>query len=199
MLIKIAKVIGGSVLITSKGKDVIWVINNKDKVQEIIKIYDVFPPLSSKKLCQLEFLKKCIATNKKNSVDYYLNNRNFKYINQLDIISSKHFNPDSDSLTYPNYYKGWLSGFIEAEGCFSIRQSNNHSFSIGQKNDLYIINGIKQFFKLPNKVRNTHGNFYSLEIYKKENLKKIINHFNDYPLLGEKADSLKEFSKKIYT
>jgi hypothetical protein len=106
MLIKIAKVIGGSVLITGKGIDVIWVVNNKDKVQEIIKIYDVFPPLSSKKLCQLEFLKKCFATEKENLVEYYLNNRNFKYINQLDIISLKHFNPDSDFCTYPNYYKG---------------------------------------------------------------------------------------------
>ena len=31
MLIKIAKVIGGSVRITGKGKDVIWVVNKKKK------------------------------------------------------------------------------------------------------------------------------------------------------------------------
>jgi len=34
MLIKIAKVIGGSVRITGKGKDVIWVVNNKETVKK---------------------------------------------------------------------------------------------------------------------------------------------------------------------
>ena len=37
-----------------------------------------------------------------------------------------------------------MSGFIEAEGCFSIRKNNNHSFSIGQNDDIYLINAIKQ-------------------------------------------------------
>jgi len=41
MLIKIAKVIGGTVRITGKGADVIWVVNKKQEVEEIIKIYDI--------------------------------------------------------------------------------------------------------------------------------------------------------------
>lgn len=28
-------------------------------------------------------------------------------------------------------------------------------------------------------------------------LKKIINHFNNYPLLGEKAESLQKFNQKF--
>jgi hypothetical protein len=190
MLIKIAKVIGGSVRITGKGKDVIWVVNRKETIQEIIIIFETYPPLTSKKICQLVFLKRCLLEN---SVDWYLSNRNSKYINQPAILNSDPFGVERNSFALPNYFKGWLSGFIEAEGCFSIRKSNNHSFSIGQNDDLYLMNAIKQFLGTTNMVRNPYRNFYSLEIYKKETLQKIINHFNDYPLLGQKAESLQKF------
>jgi hypothetical protein len=196
MLIKIAKVIGGSVMITGKSKDIIWVINRKEKIQEIIKIFETYPLLTSKKICQLEFLKKCL---KHNSVDFYLSNRNSKYINQQTILKSDPFGLDNTALgsVLPFYFKEWLSGFIEAEGCFSIRNKNNHSFSIGQNDDFYLINAIKQCLNVTNLVRNPYRNFYSLEVYKKETLQKIINHFNDYPLLGEKAESLKKFNQKF--
>jgi len=192
MLIKIAKVIGGSVRITGKGKDVIWVVNKKETVQEIIKIFEHYPLLTSKKICQLEFLKRCLLEN---SVDYYLLNRNSKYRNQSAILNSDPFGIERNSFTLPNYFKGWLSGFVEAEGCFSIRKSNNHSFSIGQNDDLYLMNAIKQFLGTTNIVRNPYRNFYLIEIYKKETLKRIINHFNNYPLLGEKAESFQKFKQ----
>jgi hypothetical protein len=66
MLIKIAKVIGGSVRITGKGEDVIWVVNRKETIQEVIIIFDTYPLLTSRKICQLEFLKMCLL---KNSID----------------------------------------------------------------------------------------------------------------------------------
>jgi len=246
MLIKIALVIGGSVRITGKGlREVIWVVNKKETVIEIIKIFDTYPLLTSRKICQLLFLKRCLLEN---SVDFYLLNRENKYTNQKDII--KYFstpvplysvpcspvlvltikstrsagNPAPlrsqlgglkggkgdgranteclnisfyKSMLFSNYFKSWLSGFIEAEGCFSIRKNNNHSFSIGQNYDFYLINRIKEYTKSTNIVRNPYGNFYSLEIYKKETLKQIINHFYYYPLLGEKAESLKRFNQII--
>jgi hypothetical protein len=191
MLIKIAKIIGGNVKITGKGSDVIWVVNDKQKVQEIIKIFDRYPPLTSKKICQLAFLKTCLLEN---SVDLYLKNRNLKYINQQAIINSDPFGFENNYIALPVYFKGWLSGFIEAEGCFSIRKSNNHSFSIGQNDDLYLINGIKEFLGATNKIRNPYRSFYSLEIYKKESLNYIENHLKNYPLLGEKADKFKKFN-----
>ena len=48
MLIEIAKVLGGTVrIIGSKGsKNVIWVVNKKQEVEEIIKIYETYPPLT---------------------------------------------------------------------------------------------------------------------------------------------------------
>ena len=181
MLVEISKVIGGSVRITGKGKDVIWVVNNKEKVIEIIQIFEQFPPLTSKKKCQLTFLKKNLIEN---NVKDYLSNRNFKYNEQSNIIKT--------NFNKPDYFNEWLSGFIEAEGCFSIRKSNNHSFSIGQKDDFYLIEAIKHYFKATNKIRILEkSNFYLLEIYKKEILSKIILHCTNYPLLGEKLFSTK--------
>jgi len=188
MLIEVAKVVGGTVRITGKGADVIWVVNKKEELDKIIKIYDTYPPLTSVKICQLAFLKTCLTET---SVDIYLLNRKLKYDKQLTIIKS------NINLNIPSYFKGWLSGFIEAEGCFSIRKANNHSFSIGQNYDIYLIDAIKQYFKVTNKVRNPHGKFYSIEIYKKQVLLKIITHCTHYPLLGEKSESLKKFSQKL--
>ena len=73
MLIKIAKVVGGAVIITGKGEHVIWVVNSKKNIKNIIKIFDTYPPLTSKKICQLAYLKTCLTEN---SVDTYLLNRN---------------------------------------------------------------------------------------------------------------------------
>ena len=156
MLIKIAEVIGGSVRITGKGKDVVWVVNRKETIKEILRIFDTYPPLTSKKICQLEFLKRCLLEN---SVDSYLSNRDYKYVNQPAILNSDPFGLERNYFALPNYFKGWLSGFVEAEGCFSTRKSNNHSFSIGQNDDLYLINAIKQFLETTNMVINSKRNF----------------------------------------
>lgn len=189
MLIEIAKVVGGTVKITGKGKYVIWVANKKQEVEKIIKIYDIYPPLTSRKFCQLAFLKKCLIQT---SVETYLLNRNFKYDKQLKIIKS------NLNFKTPSYFKVWLSGFIEAEACFSIRISNNHSFSIGQNGDFYLINAIKQYFQVTNKVRNPYEKFYFLEVYKKEVLLRIITHCFNYPLLGEKLKSLEKFKSILF-
>ena len=158
MLIEIAKVVGGTVRITGNSINVIWLVDKKQEIEEIIKIYDSYPPLTSKKICQLAYLKTCLTQT---SVKVYLLNRNFKYNKLLNIIKS------NINFKIPSYFKQWLSGFIEAEGCFSIRKSNNHSFSIGQNDDFYLINAIKEYFKVTNKVRNPYSKFYFIEIYKK--------------------------------
>ena len=192
MLIKIAKVIGGTV--RKSGNFVIWVVDDKKKVQELIKIFDKYPLLSSKKNCQLAFLKKCLIEN---SMDFYLTNRDSKFEDQKGFINTMEESIENKTFTLPIHFHAWLSGFIDAEGCFSIRQSNNHSFSIGQNDDFYLLILIKQYFNIINKVRNTKANFYLLEIYKKEALKKILSHCTDFPLLGEKAESLKRFQTKL--
>ena len=187
MLINIAKILGGTVRITNKDKYVIWVVDDKKQIEEIIKIYDIFPPLTTRIICQLDFLKTYLYET---LVKTYLLNRNLKYNKQFTIINS------NISYNIPHYFKPWLSGFIEAQGCFSIRKKNNHSFSIGQKNDIYLIDAIKKYFNVTNKIRNLNENFYILEIFNKQDLSNIINHCIKYPLLGEKAISLKKFISK---
>ena len=115
----------------------------------------------------------------------------FKYTRDNKPINS------IESILNASYFSAWLVGFIEAEGCFSIRKSNNHSFSIGQNDDFYLINAIKQYFEITNSVRNPYNNFFYIEVYKKEILKKIINHCYCYPLLGEKLESLQKFSQNF--
>jgi hypothetical protein len=194
MLLNIAKVIGGNVRIIGKDREVLWVVNKKETIKEIIKIFDTYPLITSRKICQLEFLKKCLIED---SINFYLTNRNNKYIKQQLIIKSESETSKIESLIKSTFFKGWLSGFIEGEGCFSLRKSNNHSFSIGQNDDSYLIKAIKDYFEASNSVRNSKGKFYKIEIYKKETLKKIMNHFSDYPLLGEKEISLQKFNSQI--
>lgn len=187
MLLIIAKTIGGIVRIVNNKKEVIWVVDKKESITSIINIFAVYPPLTSRLTCQLEFLKVCL---KNTSVKDYLDNRKLKYFNQLNII--KQF---SINNVMPSYYPSWLSGFIEAEGCFSIRVNENHSFSIGQNEDFYLLDNIKIFFNLSVTVRNPYKKFYLIESYNKETLNRIIYHCTNYPLLGEKSQSLEKFIK----
>ena len=102
-------------------------------------------------------------------------------------------NKFSSGLIKEAYLNCWLSGFIEAEGCFSNRKTNNNSFSIGQNYDLYILEYIKLYFNATNKIRFLKDKFYIIEIYKKEALNNIVNHINKYPLLGGKKLSFIKF------
>ena len=187
MLLIIAKTIGGIVRIVNNKKEVIWVVDKKETIANIIDIFAIYPPLTSRLTCQLEFLKVCL---KNTSVKDYLDNRKLKYFNQLNII--KQF---SINNVMPSYYPSWLSGFIEAKGCFSIRVNENHSFSIGQNEDFYLLDNIKIFFNLSVMVKNPYKKVYLIESYKKETLNRIINHCTNYPLLGEKSQSLEKFIK----
>ena len=190
MLITIAKVIGGTVTVVNNKKDIIWLVDKEKDIINIIKeVFSKYPPLTSRLICQLEFLKLCLINN---SVDLYLKNRNYKYTNKLNIIKSFDFQERNNSFI-PHYFRSWLSGFIEAQGRFSIRPIRNNSFSIIQIDDYYLLNAIKKFFDLTVKVINNKKKIFLLEIYKKESLLSIINHCTYYPLLGEKYQSLKKF------
>jgi autonomous glycyl radical cofactor GrcA len=133
---------------------------------------------------QLLFMKDCLWHN---NVDIYLKERNNKYLVNDTLLFIK-----DDS-----YFKEWLSGFIEAEGCFSIRKNNYHSFSIAQKDEEELINSIKLYFDIQSKVRNTKGNMWSVETYRKSTLLNLINHCNEFPLLGGKLLSFDKFKTRI--
>jgi hypothetical protein len=180
MLDLIAKHIGGSVKFIGVNKYVIWVVNDRKQILNIIKIFNNYPPITNRLKAQLAFMLLCFN---KNNVEWYLNNRNNKYINVTNI------NPNY-IIDY-TYFNEWLSGFIEAEGCFSIRRNSNiQSFSIGQNNDKHILNMIKTHFNIKNNIRLIKSNFWHIEVYNKLTLINIINHCLQFPLLGEKVISL---------
>lgn len=236
MLNLISYFIGGNVRLVSKEQFVIWVVNDKIQLLSFLKIFEEYPPLTSKKQAQLKFLLECL---KRNDVDWYLENRNNKYymnkaiipfiFDEANSVSSLQgvFTSLDDKLGNNNqntiievvdpamrdndvikvalnlknsknsYFNEWLSGFIEAEGCFSLRLKNNHSFSIGQNDDLYLLEAIKNHFFIQTKIRNTKDNFWLLESYRKSTLLNVINHCTNYPLLGEKHVSFLKFIKKV--
>ena len=181
ILLKIAKNIGGVVIIVKNKQEVLWLENKKETIIDIINIFTKFPPLTSRLIYQLEFLKLCFNNS---SVKYYLNKRNFKYSNQLKKI--KQFNK---YYVLPFYFSSWLSGFIVAKGCFLIRVNKKYSFSIKLRDDYYLLQSIKTFFSLNVKVRNPYNSLFILVTYNKEIIKKILDHSINHPFLGEKSQT----------
>lgn len=181
MLNLIKRYIGGNVKTVGKDKFVIWFVNDKKQLRKIIQIFTYSPPLTSRLRAQLAFMLECF---KQENVDWYLRTRDKKYLNYN--IKDPNFDK--------SYINEWLSGFIEAEGCFSVRTNqNNHSFSIGLNKDKYILDYIKNYFNISNQVRIINNKFWFIEVYRKSVLLNIINHCIKYPLLGEKILSFNKF------
>lgn len=181
MLNLIKSTLGGTVRLDTKSDTVIWVVNKKEDVLRLLNIFEEYPLLTRRKICQLNFLKTVLLEKK--SIKWYLANRDSKYS-----YTTPKTIPNLD-----NYFPEWLSGFIEAEGCFVKRKSGYNSFMIAQKEDLDIINLIKNYLGAKNKVRHTPKNMYVLEIYRKDILLFISRHFLIYPLLGFKKVYLKSW------
>lgn len=207
MLNLISIYIGGKVKILPNKDFVLWVVDSKKSILKIILIFNKFPPLTSRLKSQLNFMLECIE---RNDIEWYFNTRNSKYFlfkqyNNLDKLNAvekikftNHFSSydfyDFKSLPY---FNEWLSGFTEAEGCFSIRKNNYHSFSIGQKNDKYLIDVIRSHFKIQSLTRKKNNDFWVIETYRKSTFSNIIKHFTTYPLLGEKLISFNKFKDLI--
>lgn len=197
MLKLIAKVVGGKVTIT-KNNFVLWTVNNKIDILNIINIIDKYPLLTFRKKCQFAFLKLCYFSKYNFSIDKYIKYRNNKYDIKFyeEYSDLQYIFISLNSINKPLYFSGWLSGFTEAEGLFSIRSNNKiYSYSISQVDNKYLLSIINEYFGSLNKVRQIKNtNCYIIEIYKKDLLvNNIIPHFNNYPLLGNKYDQFIKF------
>jgi len=186
MLKHIKMNLGGMVKekITDK-PEVIWVVNNTEEIITLAKIFNKYPPLTTRIFCQLEFLNTCLQY--KPSIEEYLIKRKLKFAQQIDLAKARNLK----NLELPSHFNIWLSGFTESRGCFS------NSYSISQKTDRYIIEAIKQFWNMPSKVRETSKDFWTIETSNKKTLKNIVHHFDAYPLIGEKAIQFSTFKQEL--
>lgn len=100
LLVTIAKVIGGKVIIANKGNKVLWIMDEKEAIIEVVELFKEYPPLTSRLKCQLNFLKVCLENNN-NLLDSYLEKRNLKYGFQNSTI--KTLNQD---FSIPYYFPG---------------------------------------------------------------------------------------------
>jgi len=195
MLNKIADVIGGRVYIERKDQYVTWIASNKSTLNKVFIILARYPLLTIRKQCQLDFAKNCLIDN---NVENFIENRNNKYIHKANLLVKA-------STIPPFYFPVWLSGFIEAEGNFNlvfdeIGHLRKSSFSIGQNDELHILNMIKSYFKSENAIlkdkktiKSNQFDYYRLHLYNAISRKFIFEHFDKYPLLGQKIVSYSKF------
>lgn len=196
MLNLIRDTIGGRILIERNNKYVTWIASNKNDLVKVLSILAKYPLLTARKQCQLDFAKNCLL--KKDIKNFFIN-RNNKYNNKNLFLENL---AKQDKL--PTYFASWLSGFIEAEGNFNLVFNEKGllrktSFSIGQNDEIHILNWIKLYFNSNNTILKDKpkkdGNFqyYRLSLYNSESRKLIFQHFEKNPLLGYKKISYLKF------
>jgi hypothetical protein len=89
-------------------------------------------------------------------------------------------------FVYPKYFGPWLSGFLETNSNFIYSELK---LTFSQQIDIYLINIIKHYFQhCPNYSKNVNKQIFSNRFcfspLDKEELKHMINHFNQNPMLG---------------
>lgn len=177
-------------------KYVTLLISSKKDVQIVFDLISKYPLLQSRKICQFNFALDCL--NRKFDVNSFITERNNKYFNQVEIIKLSSIKW-SNSL--PIYFPCWVSGFIEAEGHFSLLRSHQggikkHQFQIGQNYDGYILEMIRTLFESSHKItqdkRSINPHFrISIGGFVSKNVK--YKHFDKYPLQGEKIITYKKW------
>ena len=205
MLQKIQSIIGGRVVIERKDKYVTWIAGNKSEVNRILIILEKYPLLTVRKQCQLEFVKNCLIYS---DIKNFEKNRVNLYRKYKELVFN--LNQEVPSLCdLPVYFSPWLSGFIEAEGNFSlVFNEKGHlrksSFTIGQNDEYHILNKIKMYFKSANKITmdkkklNPKGipsefDYFRLSLYNQISRELLFKHFYKNPLLGYKKVSYQKF------
>lgn len=173
---------------------IILVEDHKIKLKRILRIIDKYGLLLTHRRRQIAFFKYCIDNNVR-----YSEYAHIKQLNQCWHGFQNINDYTCDQLLQFSHWPNWLCGFSEAEACFCIRVNNNHSFSIAQNDGREVLGAIKQYFEIPNKIRNT-SRLWVIETYAGKTLQKIIN-FYDLPnlvgLVGQKAIQYDAFKAKM--
>ena len=162
---------------------VIWAINDKKQVRSFLSL------IYNNKLLNLKVKTKTKVLQMIYAIDNNISYNEYQYLKKLTIWPFQIQTDDSIVYTFDNNWKYWLAGFIEAEGCFSIRRNGNQSFSIAQKDDKIIIELIKNYFSLPNTIKEKVNKLYVIETYNLRSCLLIIDYLTEYKLQGQKKVS----------
>lgn len=219
MLESIQSIIGGNIgTHNKKDKDgkaiayVTWDAKSKQAISNVLDVLTKYPFITARKQCQLEFAKTClenpfITTLKDRDEETFLNDSKIKkfYSDRDNQYGDKE--KRSQILLKskaPSYFSPWFSGFVEAEGNFSLvfndkNQLRKSGFSIGQLGEFHIFNWVKaeSFANSTNKVGSKMENgkeiYHRFHLYNKASRTFLFQHFSQYPLLGEKRISYDKF------
>lgn len=100
----------------------------------------------------------------------------------------------------------WVTGFIDAEGCFLISFYNKKNYKLGIKvvprllitqhnENKAVLQSLKQFFNC-GRIYNKGNNCLGFEIEGFKNISSLVlSHFNNYPLQTSKKDDFEIFCK----
>lgn len=170
VLFKVKKILGfGSVTIQSKvNKTHQYTVRNKENLLTIINIFN----------------GNLITKAKIDKFKLFLNNFNLKYNTNIEFIECK------EKVTLNN---AWLSGFTDAEGCFTCsiylsRLTNKHivtvKYIISQKNDIEFSRYLAQLIKGYVTYIKSYDGYNTVVNHGKLNL--VLDYFNKYPLKTKK-------------
>ena len=173
---------------------VILVQDDQLKLRQLMKIIEYYGFLKPKMKQDYEFFHYCYNT-KPTISEYSLLKQNKHMVPQLFKLPSFSI----QEMLKLDWINWWIVGLIEAEGCFSIRKTGKMSFSIGQKTDYIIIELIKKFFSMPNRIQVKPNEMFVIEGSHRLMLANIIDFIDKHPLRGEKLNSYKEFKDNFYT
>lgn len=85
-------------------------------------------------------------------------------------------------MVKPSLNNSWLSGFIDAEGCFRLKLEKTGSlkliFEISQKEEQILLN-IKDLLNISSNLTK-YENTWKLSIYSKENRENLIKYLDCY-------------------
>ncbi len=98
----------------------------------------------------------------------------------------------------------WIVGFVDGEGCFYVginyprgyRQILPEFRIVQHQKDEALLYRIKNFFGCGSVTRN-HGDRKEIRVRGKENLTKVVNFFEQYPLQTRKKKDFEKFAEII--
>jgi len=174
---------------------VLFQIDSQKEIASILHIFTMYPLLTTNMRSRFFLFKFCFHMRSLLTYADYLRLKQ-DFVLMPSVLSTT-------AILSLSYFSAWLVGFTTAEGCFSIRLSGYHSFSISQTYDQSVITAVQLFFQLPNVVRfilaKSGKPFYLIETYNRASLLRVIDFFDNAPIQlgGEKLVQYNNFKKMM--